>query len=201
MAPTEVLAQQHHDNLVKLLAGGRVRVAMWSGSVAWQTARAAGPAHFARRRRYPCGYASDCAKRLAIAQRRDRDHRRAASIRGSHASAVAIDGRRSALPRDDGHSDSTHRGDGRVRRPRYFRAAELSPKSPAGSHLLGRRRQTRSFLGLLPRSADRGSAGHGDHANGRRKRLERSDERARSVRGAGQRRRSRPTAATSCTAA
>ena len=150
MAPTEVLAEQHHlasrellDGLTvpagdSLLAERPVRVELLTNRTTAAERRQLGAALAARRGRHPRRHPRAALRRRRVPRPRCRGDRRAAPLRRRAARAAARQGSRARRARDDRDADPAHRGDARLRRPRQVRAARDAAR-PHADHDAGRR--------------------------------------------------------------
>ena len=109
LAPTEILARQHHDNLSRLLAGLPVNVAILTGREQGQGARILPDGPRRRLDPYPDRHPCDLPAEGRLQAARPRGDRRAAPLRRRPAADAGAEGGAAAAPAgDDRDADPAH---------------------------------------------------------------------------------------------
>ena len=153
LAPTEVLAAQHHRSLTAALGPlGRAgtldgdpdgtRVTLLTGSAPDRGPAPGDARHRHRRGRDRRRHPRPAVRHRRVPRPRPRRRRRAAPLRGRAARRPARPRRRGARPRHDRHAHPAHRRHDGVRRPRHQRARRAAVRAAADHH--ARRRAVRA---------------------------------------------------------
>jgi ATP-dependent DNA helicase RecG len=143
MAPTEILAEQHFITFKRWLEPLGIDVAWLAGKLKGKNRARTDRQRHADGGRYPRAVSG----RSAVQKPGAGDHRRTTPLRRAAAAGAAAERRRRAhVPAStdhDCHTDSTHAGDERLRRPRHLDPRRTAARPDPGQHRAGHRHPSR----------------------------------------------------------